>query len=362
MSAAGGAGVMRDVATKLAAAGGICLLVLVAWALGPLAGGERLFSAYLGTVLFVAGLALGALFLLALNELTGGRWGAALLPPLHAAAGTMPWVALAFVPVLVFDRHPLLARETPMPFAEAYLDTPLLIARTAVLLVLWIAAARYLITATQRSAGQANGPRRRHVGAAAAIAIFHVVGVTILAMDWVMSWVPVWYSTAIGFVVAASQLCAALALAIVCAHRDPRLVAHHDGGNLLLAAVAFWLYLIYMEYLIIWSGNLPHEIAFYLPRDTPLWTGWLLVTLAAAFLLPCIALLSPTVKQHPAALQTTAALVLIGQWLYLQWLVQPSLAFSAVATVLAAAGVGGAWSAAFIHGLAEGTEPVPQST
>ena len=45
----------------------------------------------------------------------------------------------------------------------------------------------------------------------------------------------------------------------------------HDLGNLMLAFVMLWAYFSFSQYLIIWSGNLPEEIAWYLHR---LQTGW----------------------------------------------------------------------------------------
>jgi hypothetical protein len=52
--------------------------------------------------------------------------------------------------------------------------------------------------------------------------------------------------------------------------RTPREI-FHDLGNLLLMYVLTWAYLAFMQFLIIWVGNLPREIAWYVPR---LQTGW----------------------------------------------------------------------------------------
>ena len=51
----------------------------------------------------------------------------------------------------------------------------------------------------------------------------------------------------------------------------------HDLGNLLLAFVMFWAYVSFMQYLIIWSGNLPEENVWYLHRSQG---GWQIVVRA----------------------------------------------------------------------------------
>ena len=40
----------------------------------------------------------------------------------------------------------------------------------------------------------------------------------------------------------------------------------HDLGNLMLAFTMLWAYMSFSQYLIIWSGNLPEEIPWYLRR------------------------------------------------------------------------------------------------
>ena len=89
-----------------------------------------------------------------------------------------------------------------------------------------------------------------------------------------------------------------LIIALVWLSRRPPLrqivvPAHfHDLGNLMLAFVMLWAYFSFSQYLIIWSGNLPEEIAWYLHR---LQTGWRFVGIALVvfhFALPFLLLLS----------------------------------------------------------------------
>jgi hypothetical protein len=97
----------------------------------------------------------------------------------------------------------------------------------------------------------------------------------------------------------------------------------HDLGNLMLAFVMLWAYFSFSQYLIIWSGNLPAEIAWYMHR---LETGWRFVGIALIvghFAIPFIVLLSRQVKRQPDLLIKVAIFVLLMRLIDLFWLIAP---------------------------------------
>ena len=72
----------------------------------------------------------------------------------------------------------------------------------------------------------------------------------------------------------------------------------HDLGNLMLAFVMLWAYFSFSQYLIIWAGNLPHEISWYLHRTE---TSWRFVGLGLVlfhFAVPFVLLLSRAIKRQ----------------------------------------------------------------
>jgi hypothetical protein len=94
-------------------------------------------------------------------------------------------------------------------------------------------------------------------------------------VDWVMSLEIEWYSTIFAVVVMGGQVLAAFALAVLLLAvlknfgpvSDVTSTLHfHQLGNLLLTFVMFWTYVSFGQLLIIWSGNLPREIGWYLDR------------------------------------------------------------------------------------------------
>jgi hypothetical protein len=133
----------------------------------------------------------------------------------------------------------------------------------------------------------------------------------------------------------------------------------HDLGKLMLAFVMLWAYFAFSQFLIMWAGNLPEEIPWYLRR---LRSGWSSVGLALAllhFALPLALLLSVEIKRRERRLAGVALLVLSMRMVDTIWLIGPELRAGSVAvpwTILAdlltIAGLGGLWLAAFAFQLA----------
>jgi hypothetical protein len=147
-----------------------------------------------------------------------------------------------------------------------------------------------------------------------------------------MSLEPHWFSTIYGVLIIGGQGLSAMAfliVALVWLSRRPPLgdivvPSHfHDLGNLMLAFVMLWAYFSFSQYLIIWSGNLPEEIAWYLHR---LQTGWRFIGLTLIvlhFVAPFCLLLSRRVKREAELIAIVAAGILIARVVDLFWLVAP---------------------------------------
>lgn len=271
---------------------------------------------------FWLNIALGSLLLSMIHALTGGRWGECIRPSRKAASATLPLPALLSVPLLF--GAPFIypwddASRLVSTNQAAYLGGFNVAARTLVYFGLWLAAAAMMRVWKPEDDTGRTGPR------AAGGLILIVLTVTLFSVDWILSLQPESGSTMIGFTVIAGQLCGALALAIVITVvlDSPDKDVLNDLGNLLLASVLFFTYILYMEYLIVWSGNLPHEIHWYLERaDGP---GRMLLWGLIGFhiVLPACLLLSRKVKQSPRALILVAASVLLGRLFDTVWLLKP---------------------------------------
>ncbi|MYL06017.1 MAG: hypothetical protein F4012_04180 [Gemmatimonadales bacterium] len=99
----------------------------------------------------------------------------------------------------------------------------------------------------------------------------------------------------------------------------------HDLGKLTFAFVAFWTYLWFAQYLVIWYGNIPRETNFFMPRSTGAfgWMFWLQMVLI--FALPFPFLLGRSPKMSSRWLAFVGLLILIGFWVERWNMVAPSI-------------------------------------
>jgi hypothetical protein len=284
---------------------------------------------YLSLWWLVIGALMGGLANLWLHNLTGGRWGEPLRGPLLANARWVPLAALAFVPVLF--ALPLLypwaaqaargvarfAGELSAPgFKNLWLMPGFFIGRSVVYLVLWSALAWLA-----RRPGRA-----RSKGMAAAGLLLWMFSLGVASVDWIGSLQPVWSSSVFGWVAGVGQMLVGMALAILLVDRVAAIGVLPDLANLLLMYVMTWAYLVYVQFLIIWAGNLPHEITWYVQRSTP---GWLAVAWGLAVLhcaLPIAILLTRRAKLAPMLMALLAGIILAAHLLDSWWQVLPALA------------------------------------
>ena len=312
----------------------VALVAAVVSLIGAFVSRTQFFQSYLFAWLFWCGLSLGALVIVMMQFLSGGQWGLAVRNFATAAFRTLPWMALLFVPVLlgvhqIYGWANGVRGEAPGYHHKAqYLNVPFFTARAVLYFVVLIVLAFAL---SRRTAREGSAPRP--VALSAGGLIVYVLCMCFASTDWVMSLDPQWYSTIFVEVFAVGQFLSALALVTgLLAHfaRDDSLGnliperAFHGLGNLLLAFVIFWTYVSFSQFLIIWSGNLPKEISWYLERSRGGWQWFALLLLVSQFLLPFFLLLSREAKKKKERLVWIALLIAAANILTNFWFVAPS--------------------------------------
>ena len=303
----------------------------------------QFFRSWLIGFLFCLGLAVGSLGWLMLQHLSGGQWGMVSRRVFEAAARTLPVVALFFLPVIlglpaIFEWSHADALDNPIiKMKSPYLNAGFFMIRAIVYFVFW-AITTWLLTGWSYAQDQgrvgttaADMVRFRKVSAPGLL--FLVMTVTFASVDWVMSLEPEWYSTIFGLLTVIGQGLNALAMAIIVLKilaKDRQFAGKlkpkhfHDLGKLLLAFVMLWAYLAFSQFLIIWSGNLPEEIPWYMKRMEGTWGFIAIALIVGHFFLPFLLLLSRNVKRHPGLLSKVAVVVIIMRLVDLIWLVQPA--------------------------------------
>lgn len=338
-------------------------VALVAALIGLRAQPHVAFASYLYAYFFWLDVSLGALAINMIQSLTGGKWSEFVRAPFDAAARLLPLLALLALPLLfgLSELYPWLRPEAahdPLLQDKAwYLNRTFFFLRAAAYFAIWIVLAyRISLLHAARQTAQAAARRRR---ANIAGVLLYAITVTFAAVDWVMSLVPEWYSTAFGLIVGTGQFLVAMAFGIVVAAvrvggaPAPEVRERfNDLGNLLLTFVLCWVYVAFTQYLIIWSGDLPDGISWYLPRRQGGYE-WIAVALVLLhFAVPFAVLLLRAAKRNPFWLAAVAAVVLAAHAIDTYWLIVPSVrrsdAFLAWTDIAAFVGIGGLWLAAFV--------------
>lgn len=302
--------------------------------------------------------AIGSLIFVLIHRLTGGQWANGLAPFLLAGTRLLPWIWLLVLPLLWFPvaaqpSEPAVLHEEvqPQPLTPASqthdaataiehtfaaggrtMDPPLrwYFSRSMLL----VRAIGYAVVFFLLSFGAPRAMRAtvtmRWFGPAGLIGLVFVLH--LLATDWFVTLDPGWYSTGFPLVWIAGQAIAGIALAISAAVTfggEPDRIgrAEHvrglDWGNLMLAAIMVWGYVAFVQLLIIWSGNLPAETAWYRHRA---FGGWRWLSIAVALIefgAPFFLLLSRAVKRRRRGLGLVTFLLLLGQLGYTTWLIAP---------------------------------------
>lgn len=332
----------------------------------------QFYRSYLTGYVWMLGFALGPLGILMLHHLSRGVWGVMIRRPLEAAARTLPLAAVLFLPIVpgmhdlyewthaeVVAKDPLLLHKAP------WLNVPGFLLRAALYFAVWIGFTFVLSGLSQRQ-DRTGDPslwvRMRSLSAAGVI--LYVVTMSFASMDWMMSLTPHWYSTIYGLYAVIGQSVTAMAFValVVLALGSggspavPFQKRHlHDYGKLLFAFVLVWTYFGVSQFLIIWSGNLPEETSWYVPRMHGAWKATSVVLVLLHYVLPFFLLLSRDRKRSARRLAPVAALLLVTRWLDVHWLVAPAFSgerFSLhVLDVAAPVALGGAFLWAFVRQL-----------
>ncbi|MGH9441735.1 MAG: hypothetical protein ACRD16_05630 [Thermoanaerobaculia bacterium] len=360
------AGRLRAVVAGLAA--------LVVCAVAGIANPAQFFRSYLVGYLMWVGVALGSLAILMLYHLVGGKWGFVLRRILEAATRTFPLLAVLFLPIF-FGRTRLFPWARPAEVAAdsvlagkaPYLNPGFFAIRAAALFAVWIALA-YFLNRWSGEQDRTDDPslaiRMQRISAPGLI----LYGVTTFfaSVDWVMSLTPHWYSSIFGMIFMVGHGVSTMAFVVVCVRllsREESFAERagppvfRDLGNLLFMFLMLWAYMAFSQLIITWSGNLPEEIPWYLPR---LKTSWKFVSLALLlfyFGVPFLLLLSRRIKTDLRRLATVATCVLALRALDLIWMVEPAFhpgaLFISWMDVLLPAGLGAVWFAYFSYQLGQ---------
>lgn len=275
---------------------------------------------WLCAFVFISMVPIGSLALLMTHGITGGRWGADLAPVLVPAARSIPFLFIAVLPVLVL--RPLIYQWSGVApdVARFYLNPPLFDIRTLVALAIWSLLAWRSVWLRPLYSGLGL--------------VVHMILVSLVPADWVMTIQPGSTSAGFGLGFGIEQIFASLAFAALLAPQgdDPR--ANRDLAGLLLSALLGTVYFLYVQFLIIWYGNIPQKVHWFVVRAGGAWPWMAFAGFVAAAAIPFLGVLNRDVRASPRALRVLGAFVLAGIALHVAWMTAPAFGALVLTTAL----------------------------
>jgi len=301
------------------------------------------FRGYLMGFMWCLGIALGSMALVMMGHLSGGNWFMLSRRIMEAATRTLPLLVLLFIPIALNLKTiytwasadaATLAKDSVLAAKHGYLNPSGWQVRAVIYFALWLLFAWKLNSGSLQQDTDASPAVWQKLKAWSAPGILiYALTLTLASVDWMMSLDPHWYSTISGFMVRAGQLLSTFAFCtvmLVWLAKDDVIneVLHadrlHDMGKLMLAMTMVWAYFEFSQWLIIWNGNLPEEITWYLARIRGTWGAVALGLVFLQFALPFALLLSRDLKRDRNKLFPLAILVMAMRLVDLFWLIAPN--------------------------------------
>src|ERR1700688_619363 len=348
----------------------IGLVGAVASIAGAFLAPDSFYSAYLIGYMFWLGLALGCMAILMLYHLVGGAWGTVIRRILESGMMTLPMMFILFLPILFhlprlyfWARPDGLADPKIADIAHSYLNFNGILIRYVVYFAIWMGMAYFLNRWSTEQDSIAGQSTLRFRAMSSIGLVIYSLTISFAVIDWVMSLQARWISTIYGLLFIAGEalsvFCFVVVIETILGKRKPMSeylndTEIHDHGKLMFAFVMVWAYFNFSQWLIIWAGNLPEEIPWYVRRLHGGWENVGLFLVVFHFAVPFALLLSRQLKREARTLVRLASWLIFMRVVDIYWHVEPAfhptfhlswLHFTVVA------GMGGLWLAYFFNNL-----------
>jgi hypothetical protein len=304
---------------------------------------DQFFRSYLVAFSYWVSIPLGGLLILMIHQVGGGTWGFTIRRQLEAASRTLPLLFVFSLPVLVFGIHSLyewshtdvVADDALLRYKASFLNETQFRLRSVIYFLIWGVLAFLLsrwTTQQDREDNSTNATWKMQKLSGPGIVIFFLT-TTMYSIDWLMSIEPHWFSTIFGVIQVIGQALITWAfITLVSIHlsdKEPigRLLTGGrlaDLGTFMLATVMLWAYTSFSQLLIIWSGNLPEEITWFITRLSGGWEYLAYGLIGLHFFFPFFFLISSTMKSKLSVLKFFACWLLFIRFFDILWYTRPT--------------------------------------
>lgn len=331
---------------------------------GAFSGQDRVWHALHFNWLFFASVSQAGVVFVTVQRITTARWSRPIIRMLEGYVAFLPLAFLLLLLILLGHRHifPWYEHPAPVPEKRFYLGTGFFVAREiGMFAILTALSLWYIYTSVRLDVGllpgdsgaawargirermrRGFGEERREIHSThslqgkLAVIICLLFNFFYLMISWDMSMSLDLYfqSTMYGWWFYMGAWLAAImswSLLVVWWRRYLRagdyITEHHfhDLGKLGFAFTAFWGYLTFAQYLVVWYGNMGEETHWFRLRLIPPWENATLAIVFLAFVIPFFGLLSRAAKVYVPTFIGFALCSVVGIWLLRYIEVYPSL-------------------------------------
>jgi hypothetical protein len=329
---------LRDRAfTAGAGAAAVGAIVIV---VGAVVAPARAAASYLTAYAALLTVIVGALILIMSAHLSGAVWFIPFRRHAVALVSALPALAVLMVPMLIapasfwpwarpVDTLPE-TLQAAVAGRQTYFHPAFFLVRAVLYWAAWLGVGETLRRSIR---GERSRPSRR-VSVVSALGTPLVgLALSFAAFDWMMSVSPDWSSSVFGAYVFAGAMVTALATLAALSFSSPRRFAalpataeHLQAlGRLTLAFVLFWAYLWYAQFFIIWIGDIPGEVTWYVVRLGGLWKACAITIVIVGFVVPFLVLVVRAARGSGPVMASVGLLLIGVHYLDIYWLVVPSL-------------------------------------
>ena len=317
------------------------LLGIIGCIAGYVTNPARLFQSYMVAFAYTSLIGLGAFFFVMIQFLTGSAWSVTMRRIMENIMITLPVGLLLFIPIAIglneiypWTNQQAVAADAVLRAKSSFLTPNWFIARTVIYFFLWSLWAGSIYHQSTKQDTERSVKQMYIASRWSAPGLFLAVAIgTMASYDWLMSLEPRWYSTIFGLVMlSGGALSFFSVVTLVClAFRRAGILKnsitvehYHDLGKWLLCMTAFYTYVAFAQYFLIWYANIPEETIWYRHRMVGSWLPISLAMPFIRFIIPFSILLCRPAKRSLKVIGLMAVWSLVVEYIDLYWVVMPT--------------------------------------
>lgn len=302
---------------------------------------DRAWANYLLNNYYFVSLAIGAAFFGAIQYITQSGWSSAFKRIPEAMASYVPVAAIFFV-LIYFGMHSLFhwshegitANDALLAHKAPYLNIPFFFVRVVLFFGLWIFMIRLLRKISLREDAEGGMTHFYNSEKYSKVIIFIIaISFTLFAIDMIMSLQPHWYSAlfaAKSFIAAFLHASTVITLIVIILNKIGHLPmlnrSHlHDFSRYIFMLAIIWGYFNFVEFMLIWYGNIPEETVFYVNRSHGAFGVLFFANIIINWFIPFLFLMPRMTSRSKVFLLPVIIIMMVGQYTELYYYIWPSV-------------------------------------